>query len=426
MIHSNLSVKDGRLQFAGYDVCELAKKYSTPLMLLDENMIRANMSLYKTVISQYFPEGSMPLLASKALSFKEIYRIAKSEGIGTDIVSVGELYTAKQAGFDMSKAFFHGNNKSDSDILFAMECGIGHFVVDTFDELASIERLATKEQKVLLRLTPGIDPHTHVAVSTGRVDSKFGTAIETGQAFEIVKKALEMKNVHLSGFHCHIGSQIFDIKPFCDAADIMLDFIAKTNKELGFMPEYLNLGGGFGVRYVESHPVIDVKENIKNIFCHIDAKCKEYGVAMPKILFEPGRSIVAAAGLTAYTVGSIKQIPGYKNYVSIDGGMTDNPRYALYQSEYTVAIANKMDEPCDFVATVSGRCCESGDLIGENMAMPKPQRGDILTVFVTGAYNYSMASNYNRVCRPAIVMLGKTDRVVVKRESLEDLVRLDV
>lgn len=429
MLHENLDVKNGHLIFAGFDTIELCEKYGTPLMLLDESMIRGQMALYRTVMSQYFPAGSMPLLASKALSFKEIYRIAKDEQIGTDIVSVGELYTAKEAGFPLEKAFFHGSNKLDSDISFAIDCHVGYFVVDTMDELFAINKIAGQKnvkQNVLLRLTPGIDPHTHAAISTGKVDSKFGTAIETGQAFEIVKVALQQPNVNLCGFHCHIGSQIFEIKPFCDAADIMLDFIAKTKAELNFTPEFLNLGGGFGVRYVESHPKIDIAENVKNIAEHLNNKCNQYNISMPKIIFEPGRSIVAAAGITLYTVGSIKEITGYKNYVSIDGGMTDNPRYALYQSDYTVLTANKMNEKADYVATIAGRCCESGDLIQEGVSIAKPTRGDKIAVLVTGAYNYSMASNYNRVPRPAIVMLGKTDRLVVRRESLEHLTALDV
>lgn len=429
MLHNNLSVKNGTLQFAGYDTTALCEKYGTPLMLVDEKHIRGNMSSYKSIIAKYLPKGSNILYASKALSFKELYRIAKDEGIGTDIVSVGELYTAVCAGFDMSKAFFHGNNKLDADIAYAMDNGIGYFVVDTYDELYAVDKIACQKgikQKVLLRLTPGIDPHTHVAISTGKVDSKFGTAIETGQALLIVEKALGLANIDLRGFHCHIGSQIFEITPFCDAADIMIDFIALTKSKFGYEPEFLNLGGGFGVRYVESDPYIDIDEAIKNIASHLSAKCASNAVSLPKILFEPGRSIVASAGMTLYTVGSIKEITGYKNYVSIDGGMTDNPRYALYQSSYTVLTANKMDKPCDYKCTIAGRCCESGDLIQEDVLIAKPERGDKIAVLVTGAYNYAMASNYNRVPRPAIVMLGDTDRVVVKRESLEHLTALDV
>ncbi|MBO5338652.1 MAG: diaminopimelate decarboxylase [Clostridia bacterium] len=429
LLHDNLSVKDGTLYFADYNTTELAKKYGTPLMLLDEKKIRNTMRIYKNAMEKYFGIGSRPLYASKALSFVGIYQIAKEEGINTDIVSIGELYTAIKAGFPLENAFFHGNAKSDGDIRFAIENGIGYFIVDTYDELYAIDKIAGelgKTQKILLRLTPGIDPHTHSAIATGKVDSKFGTAIETGQALKIVKEALSLKNIDLRGYHSHIGSQIFDIKPFCDSADIMIRFVGEVKDELGFEAEILNLGGGFGVRYVESDPVIDYAENIRLISEHIKDYCEENDIKMPTILMEPGRSVVADGGMTLYTALSIKEIDGYKNYVAIDGGMTDNPRYALYQSSYTVLTSNKMDKIADYECTIAGRNCESGDLIQENVKIAKPQRGDNIAVLVTGAYNYSMASNYNRVPRPAVVMLGDTDRVVINRETPEDVSRLDV
>ena len=429
LLHDNLSVKDGVLYFADYNTSELAKKYGTPLMLLDEKKIRNTMRIYKNAMEKYFGEGSKPLYASKALSFVGIYQIAKEEGINTDIVSVGELYTAIKAGFPLENAFFHGNAKSDSDIRFACENGIGYFIVDTYDELYAINKIAGElkiKQKILLRLTPGIDPHTHSAIATGKVDSKFGTAIETGQAIKIVEEALQLENIDLSGYHCHIGSQIFDIKPFCDAADIMIRFVGEVKEKLGYMAKYLNLGGGFGVRYVESDPVIDYDENIKLISEHVNEYCKENDLPKPIILMEPGRSIVADSGMTVYTALSVKEITGYKNYVAIDGGMTDNPRYALYGSSYTVLTSNKMDECANYECTIAGRNCESGDLIQENVKIAKPKRGDNIAVLVTGAYNYSMASNYNRVPKPAVVLLGETDRVVIKRETPEDVSRLDV
>lgn len=429
LLHDNLSVKDDTLYFAAYNTTELAKKYGTPLMLLDEKKIRNTMRIYKNAMEKYFGVGSCPLYASKALSFVGIYQIAKEEGINTDIVSIGELYTAIKAGFPLENAFFHGNAKSDGDIRFAIENGIGYFIVDTYDELYAIDKIAGelgKTQKILLRLTPGIDPHTHSAIATGKVDSKFGTAIETGQALKIVKEALSLKNIDLRGYHSHIGSQIFDIKPFCDSADIMIRFVGEVKDELGFEAEILNLGGGFGVRYVESDPVIDYAENIRLISEHIKDYCEENDIKMPTILMEPGRSVVADSGMTLYTALSIKEIDGYKNYVAIDGGMTDNPRYALYQSSYTVLTSNKMDKIADYECTIAGRNCESGDLIQENVKIAKPQRGDNIAVLVTGAYNYSMASNYNRVPRPAVVMLGDTDRVVINRETPEDVSRLDV
>ncbi len=429
LLHSNLSVCGDNLLFAGYDTVSLAKKYGTPLMLLDENRIRSTMRTYKSAMERYFGEKSKPLYASKALSFTAMYQIAKEEGIYTDIVSIGELYTAVKAGFPCENAFFHGNSKSDRDIAYAMEKGIGYFIVDTYDELYAINEIAREhgiKQKILLRITPGIDPHTHKAISTGSVDSKFGTAIETGQAYEITSVALGLENIDLRGFHCHIGSQIFEIEPFCQAADIMISFIGEIREKTGYVAEFLNLGGGFGVRYVESDPVIDYERNIKEIAEHIDAYCDKNSLPHPVILMEPGRSIVADSGITLYTVGSVKEITGYKNYVAIDGGMSDNPRYALYGSQYTVLSANNMSKKADYVCTIAGRLCESGDLIQENVAIPRVKRGDLIAVLVTGAYNYSMASNYNRLPRPEVVLLGDTDRTVIRRESIEDVSRLDV
>ncbi len=430
MLHDNLSVNaEGHLCLAGVDTVALAKEYGTALYVIDENRIRANARRYIDAMKKYFGGESGPLFASKALCFTEIYRIIASEGMRTDIVSPGELYTAVRAGFPMERAFFHGNNKTDADIEYAIESGIGYFVADNRDELISIDASARArgiKQKVLLRLSPGIDPHTHAKISTGSVDSKFGTAIETGQAEALTAFALTLKNVELMGFHCHIGSQIFDCAPFTDAADIMLKFIGHIKKALNYEAKILNLGGGFGVRYVESDPEIDYEDNIRQIAAHIDLQCERFGIKRPTILMEPGRSIVADAGLTLYTVGSVKTITGYKSYVSIDGGMPDNPRYALYQSQYTVTVANRADRKRDFECTVAGRCCESGDLIAEDIKIERPERGDILAVLVTGAYNYSMASNYNRLPRPALVILkdGKT-RLGVRRETYADLVSLD-
>ncbi|HKL73416.1 MAG TPA: diaminopimelate decarboxylase [Clostridia bacterium] len=431
MLHDNLKINEkGILQFAGRDTVELTEKYGTPLMVLDEDRIRNNCKVYKTAMEKHFGVGSMPLYASKALCFKGIYKIAKEEGIGIDVVSTGEIYTAVAANFPMEKAFFHGNNKTDDDVKYAIEKKVGFFVADNIEELDAIDFYAQKaniKQKVLLRLTPGIDPHTHKSICTGNIDSKFGQAIGTNQADFITVYALSKKNIDLKGFHCHIGSQIFECEPFMEAADIMLDFIAEANKKYGFLAEYLNLGGGFATRYVESDPIIDYDQNIAKISQHVKSQCKKYGLKLPKILMEPGRSIVANAGITLYTVGSVKEITGFKNYVSIDGGMTDNPRYALYQSPYTVLIANKASEKPSYRCTIAGRCCESGDLIQENTLIAKPKRGDILAVLVTGAYNYAMSSNYNKIGKPPIVMVAKgEDYLAVRRETREDLTKLDI
>ena len=426
MICDNLSInKNGNLCFAGHDTTLLAQKYGTPAYIMDENKIREKCRIYKKAMSEYFGEKSMPLFASKSLCFKRIYEIMREENMGIDVVSPGELYTAVQAGFNAANAYFHGNNKTDFDIAFAMDNGIGFFVCDNADELRAIDREAKKRgisQKVILRLTPGIDPHTHAKISTGKVDSKFGAAIETGQAKELCELALKKENVDLKGFHCHIGSQIFDYEPFCSAAAIMINFISQIKTELGYEAEILNLGGGMGVKYKDNDPEIDYAANIKGISDLIKNMCENLSINMPTILMEPGRSIVADAGLTLYTVGGRKEITGFKNYVSVDGGMPDNPRYALYQSDYTVMLANKADEPADYECTVAGRCCESGDLIQENVKIPKPQRGDILAVMTTGAYNYAMSSNYNAICKPPVIMLdGERDYVAVRRETFEDM-----
>ncbi len=431
MICNNLSVNENNhLAFAGVDTVEMAKKYGTPLMLMDEAKIREKCTVYRKAMKEYFTTDSMPLFASKALSFKYIYKIINSENIGIDCVSAGEIYTAVQAGFPMEKAYFHGNSKTDDEIKFAINSGVGHFVCDSIEEVSVIDEIAGElgvRQKVLLRITPGIDPHTHKKISTGSVDSKFGVAIETKQAYELVEKTLKLENIELMGYHCHIGSQIFEYAPFADAARIMIKFIADTKEMFGYEAKELNLGGGMGVRYTEEDPEIDYAANIKGIADIIKELCAEHSVDMPKILMEPGRSIVADAGLTLYTAGYLKEITGLKNYISIDGGMTDNPRFTLYQSPYTVLLANRMNEEKDYKCTVAGRCCESGDIIQEDVLMPKPKRNDIIAVLTTGAYNYAMASHYNKVPKPAIVMIkDKEDFTVVQRETIEHMIATEV
>jgi len=431
MLYQNLAVNDGgHLTFAGHDTTLLAEQYGTPLMLLDEAVIRSRCRMYKKALAESFPAGSMPLYASKALSFKRMYEIMAQEEIGVDVVSIGELYTAIKAGFPMENVYFHGNNKTDFDIRFAIENHIGYFVCDNLAELEVIDREAARQgivQQILLRLTPGIDPHTHEKINTGSTESKFGVAIETGQAEELVVQALAKSHVSLRGYHCHIGSQIFNHTPFCDAAEIMLEFSGMIRKKYGYTAQILNLGGGMGVPYTENDPTIDYDKNIRNVGVLVTDICRQYDMPVPVILMEPGRSIVADAGMTLYTVGSTKCIPGYKNYVSVDGGMADNPRYALYEAQYTIYAASRMQDSPAVCCTVGGRCCESGDLIQENVMLPHLQRGDLLAVLTTGAYNYSMASNYNRLTRPAVVMLGKDGPyTAVRRESLDDLIANDL
>lgn len=432
MLCKNIGLSGEHLTFAGRDVTELTEKYGTPLYLMDEGKIRSNCRTYKKAMAEHFGEGSFPVFASKAACFKRIYEIMKEENMGIDLVSPGEIATAVKAGFPMENSYFHGNNKTDSDINFAMDKGVGYFMVDNMCELRAINAFASERgivQKVILRLTPGIDPHTYAAVATGKVDSKFGIAIETNQAEEFVKEAKDFGSVQIAGYHCHVGSQVFNEEGnvYLDAATIMLKFFADMYHKYNVKAEILNMGGGFGVRYTDTDPYMDIAGNIETLAKHIKDVADKLGIPMPRVLMEPGRSIVADAGMTLYSVGTIKEITGYKNYVSVDGGMTDNPRYALYGSKYTVLLANRMGEKADFECDVVGRCCESGDIIQPGIVMPKPVRGDIVAVCTTGAYNYSMASNYNRIPRPPVVMLnGKEDYVAVKRETFDDLIRNDV
>ncbi|MBQ7094890.1 MAG: diaminopimelate decarboxylase [Clostridia bacterium] len=432
MICKNLTVDErGILLFAGQDTVSLLRTYGSPLYLMDEDLIRERCRTYREAMKEYFGQDALPLYASKAASFKEIYRIMKEEQMGIDVVSCGEIITAHEAGFPLEQAYFHSNNKTDADIAYAIEKGVGYFVVDNEDELYAIEDIAAKKnhsQKILLRLTPGIDTHTYEAVNTGKVDSKFGSAIETGQAEAITALALSLSHIDLRGFHCHVGSQVFDSDTFIRSSEIMMEFIGKIREKYGYTAKELDLGGGYGVRYLETDPELDIAANIAEVAKAVKSQAAALDLPMPAIRLEPGRSIVADSGMTLYTIGTIKKIPGYKNYISVDGGMSDNPRYALYGSEYTVVAPDRMKEECDFPCSLVGRCCESGDIIQENITLPASlKRGDPIAVLTTGAYNFSMASNYNRIPRLPIVMLkGGTHRLVVKRETIEDVMQNDL
>ena len=431
MICSNLEIKNNTLFFGGHSTKELAEKYGSPIYVMDEQKIRENCRKYFNGMKKYFGNNAKPFFASKACSFKRMYSIVESEGMGVDVVSVGEIYTVLKAGFNMENVCFHSNNKSDYDISFAIDSGVGCFVVDNKEELDAIDYYAGEKgikQKILFRVTPGIDTHTYEAVNTGKVDSKFGFPIETGAAMEITKYALTKGNIDLAGFHCHVGSQLFESSVFIRSAEIMLQFIADVKATLGFEARELDLGGGYGVRYTENDPTIDIEDNIRQVAEYFKNKCAELNINEPFVSMEPGRSIVADAGLTLYTVGNVKVIEGYKNYVAIDGGMTDNPRYALYGSEYTVVAADKADEECEFLCDLVGKCCESGDIIQPKVMLPKSiKRGDLVAVLTTGAYNFSMASNYNRIPRlPVIMVNGNEDYIAVKGETLDDIISRDM
>ena len=430
-ISDNISSSGSRLLFAGQDTVRLAEKYGTPLYLYDEERIRHNCRTYLEAVREGFGDDAKVMYASKAASFKQLYRIVKEEGLGVDVVSCGEIYTAHLAGFPLEKAYFHSNNKTDEDIDFAISHGVGCFVVDNAEELFAIDEIAARhgiKQKIMLRITPGIDPHTYAAVATGKVDSKFGSAIETGQAKAITSLALTFGNLELMGFHCHVGSQIFDAEVYLATSKVMLGFVRDMESELGFICRDLDIGGGLGVRYVESQPTLDIKATILKVAEEMKKEAERLGIALPRISLEPGRSIVADAGLTLYTVGTVKRIPGYKTYVSVDGGMTDNPRFALYGSPYTILPVLDDESTPREICSVVGRCCESGDILQEGLPMPTNiERGDLLACLTTGAYHYSMASNYNRIPRPPVVMLNNGESyIAVKRETVEDIVRLDV
>ena len=397
---------------------------------MDDRTIRGHCRTFQKSIEDNYGGNGLTVYASKAFNCKEMCRIIKDEGLGIDVVSGGELYTALSVDFPPERIVFHGNNKTEEEIKTALEAGVGRIVVDNLFELRTIEQMAQRLNKnagVMIRIKPGIDAHTHNFIRTGQIDSKFGFALETGEAFSAVKEVLEQKNVNLKGVHCHIGSQIFEIEPFKAAAEVMLGFMAKVKEELCYEIKELNLGGGFGIRYLIDDDAKLYKTFMEQVSITVKETCKRLKLNIPFIMIEPGRAIVGPAGTTLYTVGAVKTIPGIRNYVSVDGGMTDNPRYILYQSEYSIAVANKIDEPADYIATIAGRCCESGDLIQEEAKIQTPEAGDILAVFCTGAYNYSMASNYNRVPRPAVVMIkdGKP-RLIIKRESYEDMVKNDI
>lgn len=420
----------GHLCVDGCDTVALAKEYGTPAYVFDETLIRANIRAFRAAIEENYGGHGLVVYASKAFNCKEMCRIAAQEGAGLDVVSGGELYTALSVGFPVDKIVFHGNNKTYDELVMAVENNVGRIIVDNITELETLDAIALERGKrvgIMLRIKPGIDAHTHDFIRTGQIDSKFGFALETGEALAAVKEALAMPNVELRGLHCHIGSQIFAPDPFLLAAEVMLEFMQCVRAETGVLPAELNLGGGFSIKYLESDPMIPYQEFMRTVAHTLRAKAEALGLPMPFVLIEPGRAIVGAAGLTLYTVGSVKTIPEIRTYVSVDGGMSDNPRYALYQSDYEIVCANKADQPRETCVTVAGKCCESGDLIQEHAPLQAVVPGDYLAVLSTGAYNYSMASNYNRIPRPPVIMVRDGQaRVVIRRESYEQLIENDL
>ncbi|HYF80124.1 MAG TPA: diaminopimelate decarboxylase [Symbiobacteriaceae bacterium] len=420
----------GHLTIGGVDTLDLAREFGTPLYIMDEELIRQNCRAYVGAFAAYYPNAEVAF-ASKAFLCSAMVALVEQESMSLDVVSGGEIATALNAGFPMERTYFHGNNKTPREIELALTSGVGRIVVDSVHELHLLNQIAGATgitPQIFLRLTPGVGAHGHSYISTGQLDSKFGIAIETGAAMEATKLALSLPYVELKGFHCHIGSQIHDLEGYRVAAGRMLRFVADVAAETGFAAHELNLGGGLGVRYTDADTPQRPETLVKFMTDTVRHFCGEYGLELPKLIIEPGRSIVAEAGTTLYTIGTVKEIPGIRNYISVDGGMGDNIRPALYQAEYECVVANKLDDAAEKVVTVAGRYCESGDkLIFDAKVAGSVDTGDLLAVFTTGAYNYSMASHYNRYPKPAVVFVGggKAD-LVVRRETFQEMAAFDL
>jgi diaminopimelate decarboxylase len=422
----------GHLEIGGCDTLALAHEFGTPLYVMDESFLRENIRRYKAAFAARYPGESHVSYAGKAFLVKHMARLVESEGIDIDVASGGELFVALSAGFPAERILFHGNYKSDREIHEGVAAGVGRFVVDNPHELARLAETAAKAgivQKILLRVTPGIDPHTHAKISTGQEDSKFGVSIQSGEAMEAAKQAIGSPALKLMGIHCHIGSQLLDAQTHLDAADVMVGFLADIQRECGYTCEELDIGGGLGVRYLPEHAPPTYEEFAEVLCGALVASFTKHGITPPRLLQEPGRSLVAEAGTTLYTVGPMKtvKLPGReKTYAVVDGGLSDNPRPALYGSRYSAMVAGRAGQPKDRAYTVSGKHCET-DLLFEEMPLGEVRSGDVLAVQTTGAYNQTMASNYNRFLRPTVVFVadGKAT-VAVNRESYDDLVRQEV
>lgn len=430
MFWPNLSHnQDGHMIIGGVDCAALCEQYGTPLYVMDEYAVKRRCREFVSAMNDWFADGRVAY-ACKAFCCKEICRIANCEGLYLDIVSSGELHTALAADFPPNRMILHGYNKPADMLGDALKYGVGRIVVDSFEELQLLGQLAEVKQTktdVLLRITPGVHSHTHKAIMTGAEDSKFGLSLLNGDALRAVNAALDNPNINLHGLHCHIGSQIQDITPFEIAAQRMADFLLEIYLVSGAMLPELNLGGGYAIPYCEGDTIPEPEEYIRHMSDALSLRCNKNGLEIPAVTIEPGRSIIGPCGITLYQAGCIKKMANGRIYVAVDGGMTDNPRYALYRARYTAEVANRMNEPKDQVVTLSGRCCESGDLLGEAIPLQQVAAGDIIAVLCTGAYNFSMASSYNRLARPAVVMVedGRT-RLVVARQRIEDILCGDI
>ncbi len=420
-----MEVKDNNLYIGGVSTIELVKEFGTPLYVVDEDLVRSQCRRYYDGF-KVKEKGNKVAYAGKAFLTLAMCQIVDSQGLCLDVVSGGELYTAWKSGFPMEKVYFHGNNKTLEEIDMGINLNVGRFVVDNFYEIEKINAIAkekNKVQKVLLRITPGIEAHTHEYIKTGQIDSKFGFTVLNNKTIDAVQKAIELPNIELVGLHCHIGSQIFDTKPYEDEVEIMLALVKSIKDETGYQVEELDLGGGFGIYYTPEDTPKKIEDFCEVVLNKAENVAKELGISLPTLVIEPGRSIVGNAGTTLYTVGSIKEIPDIRKYVAVDGGMTDNIRPALYNAQYECVIANKVESNSRETVTISGKCCESGDILLNNVEIPEAESGDILAVLTTGAYGYSMSSNYNKIPKPAVVLVKNgEDKLICRRQTFEEII----
>ena len=428
-LFGSMEVRDQELIIGGVRASNLVKEYGTPLYVMDEKLLRDTCNEYYKNF-KCDEEGNRVAFAGKAFLTKAMCKLVNEQGLYLDVVSGGELFTAYKAGFPLNKVYFHGNNKSRGEIELGVKLGVGRFVVDNLDEMKMLNEEAGKnniKQDIYLRLTPGIEAHTHDYIKTGQIDSKFGFAPVGETIMNAVKLALDCENLNLKGLHCHIGSQIFETEPYKDAVEIMMNFMKEIKDQTGHIIPELDLGGGFGIHYTDEDKPREPKEYCEVILNKVDEVCSRLNIERPILTIEPGRSIVGNAGITLYTIGAIKNIEGVRTYVSVDGGMTDNIRPALYGAKYEMAIANKIDEKANTRVAIAGKCCESGDIFIEDICIQKPEIGDILAVFSTGAYGFSMSSNYNKNPKaPVVFIKDGVVRLVSKRQSYEELLELEV
>ncbi|HHD2786641.1 diaminopimelate decarboxylase [Clostridium perfringens] len=425
-LFGSMKVEGNELYVGGVKASALSKEYGTPLYVIDEELVRSNCRRYYNAM-KCEERGNRVTYAGKAFINMSMCNLVNEENLYLDVVSGGELYTAYKAGFPLERIYFHGNNKSDYEIDLGVRLGIGRFIVDNIHELEVLNSIAQeygRVQKVYLRITPGVEAHTHEYIKTGQLDSKFGFPVIGDTVYDAIKRAMELEYIELNGLHCHIGSQIFDLEPFEDTTEIMLNLINDIKETLGYEIKELDLGGGFGIYYTEGDKPKEIEEYCSVIINKADEICKKLNMNVPILSIEPGRSIVGNAGLTLYTVGAIKEIPNIRKYVSVDGGMSDNIRPALYSAKYESLIANRVFDNSKEIVTVAGKCCESGDVLLNSIEMPRMETGDILAIMSTGAYGHSMANNYNRIPKAAVVSVSNgISKVMCKRETYEDLLR---